>query len=157
MSEDFTDAARFMTKECKGYRHALAVLYLNYSSPWQSDQRRVVYELGKNKFDFYEIRAEEAKKAKERMLARKIVLKEGERKVLEFLRSHYDFSIGFKWISEETGLPRDEVRRICRSLKRRELTYFVTGGMTEDGEVAGSGYGITDRATEFIDYNNPTY
>jgi DNA-binding IclR family transcriptional regulator len=49
----------------------------------------------------------------------------------------------FKSICRRTKLPRAEVRRCARSLARKGFAKFGKGLWTEDGELAGSGYGCT--------------
>ncbi|MCW2276336.1 DNA-binding MarR family transcriptional regulator [Rhodoblastus acidophilus] len=46
----------------------------------------------------------------------------------------------FTFLSRETGLDRQQVRRACRSLARKGLAVFGRGLWTEDGTPAGSGY-----------------
>ena len=55
-----------------------------------------------------------------------------------------DFFVGFQPLQDTTELSRHEVRRACRSLKRKGLASFMAGLWTEDGEPAGSGYAITE-------------
>jgi hypothetical protein len=69
-----------------------------------------------------------------------------ERKVLAFLAengSEYFCYMGFAAIVADTKLDRKQVRRACRSLARKGLAKFSSGLWTEDGEPAGSGYGVT--------------
>lgn len=49
----------------------------------------------------------------------------------------------FETIEEWTGLNRTQVCRACRALRRLGFMMFERGCFTEDGEVAGSGYGAT--------------
>lgn len=49
----------------------------------------------------------------------------------------------FAAISHYSELPKDEVRRKVRALKRKGLTYFCAGLWTTDGEPGGAGYGLT--------------
>lgn len=49
----------------------------------------------------------------------------------------------FCGIMDSTGLSRDYVRAACRALVDRGLARYQVGLFTEDGEVAGAGYGIT--------------
>lgn len=55
-----------------------------------------------------------------------------------------DFDVlPFAAIARRSKLPAHLVRRTVRSLARKGLTQFVRGCWTEDGEPAGSGYGLT--------------
>jgi len=48
-------------------------------------------------------------------------------------------------------LDRRQIRLSCRSLKRKGLAEFYRGLTNEDGEVAGSGYCISDEGRELAD------
>ena len=52
--------------------------------------------------------------------------------------------VGFRPLSERTGLDVKLTRRIVRQLSRKGLAKFQSGLWTDEGEPAGSGYGITD-------------
>lgn len=57
-----------------------------------------------------------------------------------------DFDVlSFDTIAKRSGLARCDVRRTVRDMARRGYTRFVSGCWTDDGEPAGSGYGLTDR------------
>ena len=43
---------------------------------------------------------------------------------------------------------RARIRRACRSLARKGLAEYMRGLWTEDGEMAGAGYGITKAGVE---------
>lgn len=75
-------------------------------------------------------------------------LNEIESKVLGALVGAYDTYAGggfcsFNFLSSETGFDRKQVRRACRSLKRKGLSEFGKGLWNDDGEPAGSGYSAT--------------
>lgn len=76
-----------------------------------------------------------------------------ETKVLALLASgNEDFGVmNFAGIAEYIRLNRKEIRRACRSLKRKGLTEFYRGCWTEDGVPAGSGYGATAAGREQAD------
>lgn len=57
---------------------------------------------------------------------------------------------GFVPLTKRTGLTRSAVRRACRSLRRKGLAEFHTGLWTDDGEMAGAGYGPTTSGRELI-------
>ena len=70
-----------------------------------------------------------------------------EIKVLEVLFQHTrhsgEYCITFDYTMGDTNLSRKDVRNICRSLRGKGLAEFYSGLMTDDGEVAGSGYCIS--------------
>lgn len=74
-------------------------------------------------------------------------INENERKVLEVLEANTrrdgEMCISFSYIEGETKLGLKTIRKACRSLARRGLAQFFRGLMTEDSEVAGSGYCIS--------------
>lgn len=63
-------------------------------------------------------------------------------KALTAVSDDYSF-LAFKTISKRTRLPRERVRRACRSLTRKGLAKYQRGLWTEDGTPAGSGYAAT--------------
>lgn len=77
-----------------------------------------------------------------------------EKEVLALLagttRTDGEMCVGFKYLSDE-GTDIKTVRRACRSLRRKGLAEYYRGLMTEDGEVAGSGYCITDLGHEVVE------
>ena len=74
-------------------------------------------------------------------------LSSDEAKVLEILvghtRPHGELCIAFGWIVSDTNLPLKQVRTACRSLRAKGFAEFYSGLMTDEGEVAGSGYCAT--------------
>lgn len=78
-----------------------------------------------------------------------------ERKVLRALHGAWneyeDFCfLSFRPICRRTKLNRQVVRRCCRALKRKGLAQFERALWTEDGELAGSGYGCTKQGAAFL-------
>lgn len=61
-----------------------------------------------------------------------------------------DYFFNFITIMSHVDLTRAQVKRAVRSLARKGLAEFRSGLMTEDGEVAGSGYGATTEGRNFI-------
>lgn len=55
----------------------------------------------------------------------------------------FDF-LPFAYVEEKTGFSRRTVKLIVRRLSRKGVTQFGKGLFNDDGEVAGSGYGLTD-------------
>lgn len=62
----------------------------------------------------------------------------------------------FRPLTVRTGLDRRTVRRNARYLKRKGLAEFYAGLFTEDGEVAGAGYAITEAGREFLERERMT-
>lgn len=58
-------------------------------------------------------------------------------------RENQAFYLDF--LVQQTGLHRDVVRGVCRSLTDQGLAFYMKGLWSEDGMPAGSGYGITDK------------
>lgn len=84
-----------------------------------------------------------------------IKLSADERRVLRALHSAWndyeEFCYqSFRPLCRRTKLPRNVVRRYCRSLKRKGLTQFERALWTEDGELAGSGYACTRAGAEAL-------
>lgn len=79
-----------------------------------------------------------------------------ELKVLKVLANYWHEEgncIYFKTIRQEAGTPKlstGQIRRACRSLKRKGLAEYHRGLFTEDGEVAGSGYCATEKGSNLI-------
>jgi hypothetical protein len=75
-------------------------------------------------------------------------LTQNEREVLRVLfessQPDGEMCLPFSYIEGDTKLNTKEVRKACRSLRMKGFAQFYRGLMTEDGEVAGSGYSITE-------------
>jgi hypothetical protein len=78
-------------------------------------------------------------------------LNANEAKVLTYLAEcvQEDMCSHFKPIVNHTGLDRRVVRLACRSLARKGLAQYAKGLWTDDGELAGAGYGPTKAGMEF--------
>jgi hypothetical protein len=74
------------------------------------------------------------------------LMQEEHAKVFDYLAENTDreTAMPFAPIMAATGLPRARVRFICRHLARKGLLHFCRALWTEDGEMRGSGYGLTD-------------
>lgn len=81
-------------------------------------------------------------------------LSERERACLQAIydlgHAEMGYGIYFKTIAEETGLPLVQVRRSVRACARKGLAEHIRGLFTDDGMVAGSGYGITPAGRTWI-------
>lgn len=87
-------------------------------------------------------------------LEQQVRLNENESKILGVLdlvtREHGDLCVAFDYLIGETKLERAIVRRACRSLRSKGLAEFYRGLVTEDGEMAGSGYCISRAGQVFL-------
>jgi hypothetical protein len=66
-----------------------------------------------------------------------------ENAVLRILPNN-DFYHGLSRIARDAGIDKEDARFICQRLRNKGLAKYSNGLMNEDGEVAGSGYAITD-------------
>lgn len=82
-------------------------------------------------------------------------LTENEIKVLGVLAGETDTwgeqCLPFSWIEEDTKFDRKTIRKACRVLREKGLVVYLRGLMTEDGEVAGSGYHISPEGRELAE------
>ena len=81
-----------------------------------------------------------------------VAVNEKEGKVLEFFSEELqdDHFSPFAPIASYTRLNRKEVRRACRSLRKKGLAEFMQGLWNEDGEPCGSGYRATREGLEIV-------
>lgn len=79
-------------------------------------------------------------------------INENEKKVLTVLSAETDTlgerCIYFSLIEYESKLTTKEVRKACRSLRKKGLAYYYRGLMNDDGEVGGSGYCISQKGQD---------
>lgn len=68
---------------------------------------------------------------------------ENEVKILKLL-SKNEYYWGYDYICDETGLTRVQAKEAIDRLRLVGAVNFLRGLMTEDGEVAGSGFGVDD-------------
>ena len=47
-------------------------------------------------------------------------------------------------------ITKDMARAICRNLTDRGFCFYMRGLFTEDGEVAGAGYGVTENGRKYL-------
>lgn len=90
----------------------------------------------------------------------KNLINENEKRVLIFMAESYDsFGEGgcyyFKTIAEDLKLEIKQVRRACRSLKKKGFAEYVRGLFDEDGMVAGSGYCCSKSGADLVEQINP--
>lgn len=81
-----------------------------------------------------------------------VKLTENEKNALiAWIDTEEDFDVlSFKRIHVYGAIPRHLVRRTVRALARKGITHFVRGCMTEDGDMAGSGYSLTKEGRELL-------
>lgn len=70
--------------------------------------------------------------------------------IYELSHGEMGYGIYFKTIVAETGLTLAQVRRSVRACARKGLAEHIRGLFTDDGMVAGSGYGITPSGRTWI-------
>jgi hypothetical protein len=80
-----------------------------------------------------------------------------DRRILQYMEecrpSSYDrhgFAFQLNCFVQEPEITKDMARAVCRSLTDRGYAFYMSGLFTEDGEVAGAGYGITDKGAEYL-------
>jgi len=82
----------------------------------------------------------------------KIKLTEIEYDILEELSSSDEMCFGYSWIISD-GRTRRQCEQAIKTLKSHELILYYRGLMTDDGEVAGSGWCRSTKGNDLI-YNN---
>lgn len=67
--------------------------------------------------------------------------------------SDCDYYLSFSQIQDglDDALEIADIRKACRSLTNKGLAHYMRGLMTEDGEVAGSGYQCTTEGQELLE------
>ena len=65
--------------------------------------------------------------------------------------AYRDFGfLSFSTIERRSTLPSHLVRRVTRALARKGLVTYARGLFTDMGEVAGSGYGLTELGRQYL-------
>lgn len=77
-------------------------------------------------------------------------LTEVEYQVLQALQHDTDLCYGYGWIMDYTKVDRKETKKAVDHLRELNIVEFHRGLMTDDGEVAGSGFGINDMTKELM-------
>ena len=71
-------------------------------------------------------------------------------KIIEtFLEDDPDWCFAYDHFVEKTGESRENVKKVMDSLRKIEMVEYVRGLMDDDGQVAGSGFQLTTRATQW--------
>jgi hypothetical protein len=58
--------------------------------------------------------------------------------------------LSFKAVSEDSGVEIHRIRRAVRSIARKGLLQFSKGLWTDEGQLYGSGYGLTEAGREHL-------
>lgn len=77
-------------------------------------------------------------------------LTEVEYQVLQALQYDSDMCYGYDWIMDYTKVDRKETKKAVDHLRDLQVIGFHRGLMNDDGEVAGSGFGINDMTQELM-------
>lgn len=80
------------------------------------------------------------------------LLNDDEETVLAFLAEQpEDHGFwGFAGIHQHTSIEPERIRIACRGLRAKGFAIYESGLWTDDGEMAGSGYGATKAGVQFI-------
>lgn len=70
-------------------------------------------------------------------------------KIIEAFLEQPDYAFGYKYFEKKTGGSRKEIKKIMDRLRKIEMVTYVRGLMNDDGEVCGSGFELTTRATQW--------
>ena len=62
----------------------------------------------------------------------------------EWAHADVGFGYHFKALEHRTGLPREEIRSLVHGLRDHGYLEFMRGCWTEDGDMYGSAYVLTD-------------
>lgn len=81
-------------------------------------------------------------------------LTENEEAVLVVLSSTEEHCVNYAWLQGATGMGHKELELIIKHLKELELIEFWRGLMTDDGDVAGSGWCRSLKGNEYVEVNN---
>lgn len=71
-------------------------------------------------------------------------------KIIEiFLEAEREYAYPYRYFEEETGEPREKIKKVMDELRKSEMVEHQKGLINDDGEVCGSGFGLTTRATQW--------
>jgi hypothetical protein len=74
-----------------------------------------------------------------------------EEAVLMEMRSNAEYCINYAWLDGTNGMHRKELEPIIKHLKELEYIDFYRGLMTEEGEVAGSGWCRSRKGNDYME------
>lgn len=81
---------------------------------------------------------------------------ENEQKVLAAcVAVREDYCFGYAYLERATGMTRAQLKPIVTSLRKTEHVYYAKGLLNEEGQTAGSGFGITRKGSDAY-YENET-
>lgn len=58
--------------------------------------------------------------------------------------------LSFKAVSEDSGVELHRIRRAVRSIARKGLLQFSKGLWTDEGQLCGAGYGLTEAGKKYL-------
>ena len=64
-------------------------------------------------------------------------------KILEAFFEDEELAYNYSYFEEKTGANRQEIKKIMDRLRKNEVVEYVKGLMTEEGELAGSGFQLS--------------
>lgn len=79
------------------------------------------------------------------------LLNENEEAVLAELSGTEEYCINYAYLNGLKGMTRKELEPIIKHLKELDFIEFWRGLMTEDGEVAGSGWCRSRKGNEYVE------
>ena len=70
-------------------------------------------------------------------------------KIIEAFLEDDELAYYYRYFEKKTGATREQIKPIMDELRKAEMVELVRGLMNDDGEVAGSGFALTYRATQW--------
>lgn len=70
-------------------------------------------------------------------------------KIIESFLEDEELAYNYNYFIRKTGATKEEIKEIMTQLRRSGMVDYVRGLMTENGEVAGSGFELSTRATQW--------
>lgn len=71
-------------------------------------------------------------------------------KIIEaFLEGDSDLAFYYSYFEEKTGESRKNIKKVMDELRKAEMVEYVRGLFDDDGQLAGSGFQLTTRATQW--------
>ena len=80
-----------------------------------------------------------------------------DRYILQVMEDHRDpsysreeYAFHLRIFVSDPWITKDMARAVCRSLTDRGYAFYMRGLMTEDGDMGGAGYGITEQGAAYL-------
>ena len=70
-------------------------------------------------------------------------------KIIEAFLENYELAYRYKYFENKTGENRDRIKKIMDELRRIGMVELVRGLFDDDGQLAGSGFSLTRKATDW--------